>query len=85
MRQDVANSPGNAFDGWRRARGLTFEQLGQGYGVSAADAWKHCQAVDSKAARVPRPAAMLRIYAMTGRAVRPDHFYALPVDAVEAA
>jgi len=74
-------SLGSRFDAWRRAERLTYAQLGRRYGVDLQTVYRHCLPPGARHHRVPRPALMVRIYEVTGGAVRPDHFYALEASA----
>jgi len=64
---------------WRRAKGYTFEQLGRRYGVKPSVAFAHCQPIDAERFKMPRPAAMLRIYYASRGAVTPNDFFPIRV------
>jgi len=60
---------------WRLEQGYTFEKLGEKYGVGAALAFHHCQPMGARNHKLPSPAVMARIVAMTASTVTPNDFY----------
>lgn len=63
----------NALDRWRSEQGWTYQRLADELECNHASASRYCQG-----RRIPEPAAMARIHAMTGGAVTANDFYGLP-------
>ena len=68
--RDTASHP---LEAWRKARGLTKEQLGAALGCDGATVSRYISR-----RRLPTPEIMRRIFAVTEGAVQPNHFYQLP-------
>jgi hypothetical protein len=74
-RRDVVS----ALETWRRGAGLSYAELSARLGTKGEQTvWRYCLPIGHKAARIPRPEIMRRIYVLTAGVVRPDHFYDLP-------
>ena len=67
---------------WRRARDLTFEELGRQYGVAASAAFVHCLPLSHERAKLPRPEVLSRIFKMTRGEVTPNDFYTAVIPAL---
>ncbi|MDH3913879.1 MAG: helix-turn-helix transcriptional regulator [Rhodospirillales bacterium] len=72
--RDAAPHP---LDAWRRAKGLTKEQLGAALGCDGATVSRYISG-----RRLPAPKIMQRIFEVTAGQVQPNDFYALPPDAL---
>lgn len=59
-------------EAWRRDQKMTLDQLGAALGVTPEAAGRYCRG------RIPRPAIMERVFAVTEGAVQPNDFYKLP-------
>lgn len=60
---------------WRKAQGLTLEQLAEKLGVHTTTAWAWCVDRADPRALVPKRKRMDKIGALTGGAVQPASFY----------
>lgn len=70
---------------WRLDKGYTFEKLGEKYGVGPATAWRHCQPMGAKHAKLPSPPMMKRIVRLTAGMVTPNDFYSALIPTLAAA
>ena len=59
-------------DQWRREQNLNYQKTAERLAVAHEVARRYCKG------RVPAPAAVVRIYVVTGGAVEPNDFYDLP-------